>query len=91
METLERLFMQFLLSKNLHPFSVLYFIIKKETFIKISFYSEEEIDELEELLDYKYFSDRSGLVEIRDSRTVLLRGMILNKFINLAEKWDSKQ
>ena len=65
-------------------------MIKRESFLKISFYIEDEIDELKELLDFKYFSDKSGWTEIRETNTILLRGMILSKFINLAEQWENK-
>ena len=88
---MEELIFDFLKDNGLFPFSVLYFTIKNVELLKISFYGEPDLDKLEELLDYHYSSDKSGLIEFERTHTVLIKGSILSRLINLVSKWKSNE
>ena len=88
---MEELIFDFLKNNEFFPFSILYFTIKDIELLKISFYRKADLNKLEELLDYHYSSDRSGLIEFERTNTVLIKGSIFSKLINLVSKWKSNE
>lgn len=87
---MEELIFDYLKNTGLNPFSVLQFNLGDIELMKISFYISSDIDKLEDLLDYHYSSDRSGLVIFESTQTVLIKGSILNKLIKKISEWKSK-
>ena len=76
---MEELILDYLKNEGLNPFSVLHFELEGIELIKVSFYIESDLDRLENLLDYRYSSDKSGLI----------KGFILDKFIKKVFGWKS--
>ena len=86
---MEELILDYLRNEGLNPFSVLHFELEGIELIKVSFYIESDLDRLENLLDYHYSSDKSGLIIFNSTHTVLIKGFILDKLIKKVFGWKS--
>lgn len=84
---MEELIFDYLKSIGLNPFSVLLFNLGDVEMAKISFYIRKDLDKMEDILDYHYSSDRSGLIIFEKTQTILLRRTILNNLIKKVLEW----
>ena len=83
---METLILDFLKSHGLNPFSVLYFTLNSVKLIKISFYINSDIEKFEELMDYRFSSDKSSLMEFNHDNTILIKGIFLSKLLKMIEE-----
>ena len=83
-EEYEKQVSDFLASKNLFPFSVVFTYNGGVTsgMLGMTFYIREDVDELLCLLGYEKICDKSGFTIIRETNTVILSEMALDKFIS---------
>jgi hypothetical protein len=87
---MESLTLSYLKNRGFNPFSVLYFSVGGTDLIKLSFFDSKDLDQLRELLDYKYSSDKSGYIEIKEHNTVLLKGLLLKKLTEEVKEWSNR-
>ena len=74
-----------LLSHDISPYSVIFtYACGEYGTLSISLYIPQELDELLNLLDYKYECDKSGYLILKDNTTLVLTGQaLLNLFSKL--------
>lgn len=68
-----------LVSKGIYPFSVLY--IRKFNILHISFFLHSEIDEILKILDYDHVCDNSGVYIYPETNTVIFTDLFLKNFL----------
>lgn len=78
-----------LVLKNYHPFSIL--LVPKlngnSSFLKISFYLQDEVDEFKSLFDYDYLVDKTGFDIMDDGHTIIVHGLVLLDVLKKFEQW----
>lgn len=77
MNTIETSVRDYLVSKNIFPFSVVY--IKSVPLLKISFHLQDDVHEFSEISGCGKICDNSGYVEYED--TVVISGICLDTFL----------
>lgn len=71
---------EYLVSKNIYPFSVLY--SGEYDFLKISFYLPGDISDFLSVSGYFEVCDNSGTQTYQETKTVLLTGISLKSFLS---------
>jgi hypothetical protein len=74
----------FLVSLDLWPYDVFYMSDPK--LLKISFIVKSEIEDLLDFLSYRDLADKSGIVLIWETKTIILSGINLRMFLSKIEK-----
>lgn len=70
-----------LMELDLYPYSVIFTsAINNTDILSITFFTKEQLDSFLILLDYDTLCDKSGIIILADSFTVLLSGIALIKF-----------
>ena len=79
MNGIEKEIEEWLVSKNIYPFSILY--SKNPQFLKISFYIDQDIKDLLNEIEYKSICDTSGVQIFKETKTILFNNLgLLNLF-----------
>lgn len=80
--------MKLLESANLFPFSVVYTLALDDSgVLGITFFTEQDLIELLDFLDYKRLCDKSDIILIKDSKTILLKDSAVIRFFTT---WPSE-
>ena len=79
-DKIEELIQNYLVKKNIYPFSVIY--IPSHNLLKMSFYLDSDIEDILTGIDYEHLCDRTGIVVIKETNTVLFSDIGLNRFID---------
>ncbi len=68
---------------EVYPFDILYVDQKdnSQALLKLSFWVEEDIDEIKKLINYSSLCDKTGFLEIRETTTIIIRGYALLNFL----------
>ena len=74
----------FLVSLDLWPYDVFYMSDPK--LLKISFIVKSEIEDLLDFRSYRDLADKSGIVLIWETKTIILSGINLRMFLSKIEK-----
>ena len=72
-----------LVSKGIYPFSVLY--VKNPCFLKLSFFLDTEVTEFLNLIGYSKMCDISGIQIFNKTNTILLKDIGLFKFLEYVD------
>lgn len=78
MNGIEKEIEEWLVSKNIYPFSILY--SKNPQFLKISFYIDQDIKDLLNEIEYKSICDTSGVQIFKETKTILFNNLGLLNF-----------
>jgi len=78
----------FLVSLDLWPYDVFYMSDPK--LLKISFIVKSEIEDLLDFLSYRDLADKSGIVLIWETKTIILSGINLRMFLSKIENYEDK-
>ncbi len=78
----------FLVSLDLWPYDVFYMSDPK--LLKISFIVKSEIEDLLDFLSYRDLADKSGIVLIWETKTIILSGINLRMFLGKIENYEDK-
>ena len=79
MNGIEKEIEEWLVSKNIYPFSILY--SKNLQFLKISFYIDQDIKDLLNEIEYEPICDTSGIQIFKETKTILFNNLgLLNLF-----------
>ena len=79
MNGIEKEIEEWLVSKNIYPFSILY--SKNPQFLKISFYIDQDIKDLLNEIEYESICDTSGIQIFKETKTILFNNSgLLNLF-----------
>lgn len=79
MNTIETKIQDFLVSRGIYPFSVLY--IKSPGLLKISFHLPTDIPEFLDLFEVEKICDNFGFKEFQQDNTILLSGQVFLKIL----------
>lgn len=83
MNQIEEIVQEWLVSKGIYPFSVLY--SKYPQFLKLSFFLDLDIDELLKKIGYQWWSDVSGVQIFKETRTILMKDIGLINFLRYVD------
>ena len=78
----------FLVSLDLWPYDVFYMSDPK--LLKISFIMQSELEDLLDFLSYRDLADKSGIVLIWETKTIILSGINLRMFLGKIENYEDK-
>ena len=78
MNGIEKEIEEWLVSKNIYPFSILY--SKNPQFLKISFYIDQDIKDLLNEIEYEFICDTSGVQIFKETKTILFNNSGLLNF-----------
>ena len=72
-----------LLESDISPFSVTFtYLSGNGSLLAMTFYLPQDLDEILDLIDYQYESDKSDFIVLRDTNTLILVGIGLSKFLD---------
>lgn len=78
MTGIEKTVEEWLVSKNIFPFSVLY--SKDPQFLKISLYLDQDVEDILKEINYKSMCDTSGIQIFKETKTILFNNFGLINF-----------
>lgn len=78
---IEEKILDYLVKNEIYPYSVV-MCSEFNKLLKLSFYIESDIDDVLKMIDYKYLSNKSGILIHRNGCTLLLEGFGLEKFLS---------
>lgn len=70
----------YLVKNEIYPYSVV--MCDQIKILKLSFYLESDIDDVLKMIDYKYLSNKDGILIHRNGCTLLLTDFGLEKFLS---------